>query len=241
MNKSVESALNFAVSLRDLPDAAAVVASLAAFGQQFGWGTVAIGTMPQSNNGQLPPFFYANWPDWFHEAYVAERLVEVDPIVKFASTARNAANWDEIAAAGGSENGGGRMFDVTKDYGWRNGLAVPILGRGGYRAIGSFAGVAPDNSPTEQHLLHLAVILAHDQLRDLHANGAPASLPQLTPREREVLKWLVAGKTNWEISEILVISERTVHFHVNRLRQKLAAANRAQIAAIAISRGLVAL
>lgn len=241
MNKSVESALNFAVSLRDLPDAAAVVASLAAFGQQFGWGTVAIGTMPQSNNGHLPPFFYANWPGWFQEAYVAERLVEVDPIVKFASTARNAANWAEIAAAGGSENGGGRMFDVTKDYGWRNGLAVPILGRGGYRAIGSFAGVAPDNSPTEQHLLHLAVILAHDQLRDLHANGAPASLPQLTPREREVLKWLVAGKTNWEISEILVISERTVHFHVNRLRQKLAAANRAQIAAIAISRGLVAL
>lgn len=241
MNKSVESAFDFAMRLRDLPDAAAVVASLAGFGEQFGWGTVAIGTLPQSNNGQLPAFFYANWPSWFQEAYVAERLVEVDPIVKFASTARSAANWGEIAASGGSENGGGRMFDVTRDYGWHNGLAVPILGRGGYRAIGSFAGVAPDNGPTEQRLLQLAVILAHDQLRDLHTGGDPALLHQLTHREREVLKWLVAGKTNWEISEILVISERTVHFHVNRLRHKLAAANRAQIAAIAISRGLVGL
>ena len=203
-------------------------------------GVVAIGAPAQPSPGNLPPFFYANWPGWFQQVYEAERLVENDPIVQYANSASIAADWREIRAQ--SQRQGDRLFDVVDSYGWRSGLSVPILGRGGYRAVGSLVGESPDTSPAERTLLHLAVIIAHDQLVEIHraAAGAKSSaVPSLTSRQTEVLKWLVAGKTNWEISEILMISERTVHFHVNELRRKLAAHNRAQIAAIAISRNLV--
>ncbi len=50
----------------------------------------------------------------------------------------------------------------------------------------------------------------------------------LSPREWEVLGWLKLGKTSWDISRILGITERTVNYHVNNIIQKLGAANRLQ-------------
>lgn len=49
---------------------------------------------------------------------------------------------------------------------------------------------------------------------------ACAALP-VTAREREVLAWLAAGKTDREIAEILGISARTVQKHLERLYVKL--------------------
>jgi DNA-binding CsgD family transcriptional regulator len=56
----------------------------------------------------------------------------------------------------------------------------------------------------------------------------------LTGREREVLGWVVQGKSAWEIGEILRIKKRTVDEHVQRATRKLGATNRTQAAAIAI-------
>ena len=62
---------------------------------------------------------------------------------------------------------------------------------------------------------------------------------QLTPREREVLGLLAAGKSNKEIASRLRISERTAKFHVTSIFNKLGADNRAQAVAIAASRRLI--
>lgn len=43
----------------------------------------------------------------------------------------------------------------------------------------------------------------------------------LSKREREVLNWLNRGKTSWDISMILNISERTVNYHVGNIMRKL--------------------
>lgn len=61
----------------------------------------------------------------------------------------------------------------------------------------------------------------------------------LSSREKEVLDWLKEGKTSWEISVILNISERTANFHVANIMRKLQVVNRAQAVAVAIRSGLV--
>jgi DNA-binding NarL/FixJ family response regulator len=61
----------------------------------------------------------------------------------------------------------------------------------------------------------------------------------LTYRELEVLPLLVAGRTNGEIAEALVISPRTVGVHVSRILTKLGASRRTEAADIARRRGLV--
>jgi DNA-binding CsgD family transcriptional regulator len=43
-----------------------------------------------------------------------------------------------------------------------------------------------------------------------------------------VLSWLALGKTTWEISEILNLSERGVIWRLNRALKKLNAVNRVQ-------------
>ncbi len=62
---------------------------------------------------------------------------------------------------------------------------------------------------------------------------------KLSHREKEVLKWLKKGKTSWDISVILCISERTVNFHIKNIMQKLDAVSRTHAVVKAIEMGLI--
>jgi DNA-binding CsgD family transcriptional regulator len=68
-----------------------------------------------------------------------------------------------------------------------------------------------------------------------------SNLPPLSSREKEILKWLMEGKSTWDISTILQISERTVKFHVDNTMKKLDAVNRTHAVAIALREKLVEL
>ena len=70
--------------------------------------------------------------------------------------------------------------------------------------------------------------------------AALAHAPRLSPRERDVLRLLVAGNSNKEIAAALRVTERTVKFHVTSIFNKLGAENRAQAVTIAHQRGLIA-
>jgi DNA-binding CsgD family transcriptional regulator len=60
-----------------------------------------------------------------------------------------------------------------------------------------------------------------------------AALPGLTPREREILADIVAGRTYREIARELVLSEKTISVHVSHLLHKTGAANRVELAQLA--------
>ena len=62
-------------------------------------------------------------------------------------------------------------------------------------------------------------------------DGVSTPLDHLTAREREILAYLVAGRTNNEIARSLVISEKTVSVHVTNILRKSGTSNRADAAA----------
>ena len=62
---------------------------------------------------------------------------------------------------------------------------------------------------------------------------ASAELPGLTPREREILEYVIAGRTYAEIARALVISEKTVSSHISNLLRKTGAANRLDLSRLA--------
>ena len=63
--------------------------------------------------------------------------------------------------------------------------------------------------------------------------------PRLTPRERECLAWASNGKSEWEISQILGISEHTSEKHLRNAKKKMGAITRAHAVAEAIRRGFI--
>jgi DNA-binding NarL/FixJ family response regulator len=66
-----------------------------------------------------------------------------------------------------------------------------------------------------------------------------ATFGELTEREREVLPFVVKGLTNKDIARILKFTEFTAKAHVRSLLAKLGAADRTEVVAIAVQRGLV--
>ena len=62
---------------------------------------------------------------------------------------------------------------------------------------------------------------------------------ELTEREREVLSLLVKGMSNKQIADQLNRSPFTIRHHVSQLIKRLGAANRAEVAAIAVQRRLI--
>lgn len=63
--------------------------------------------------------------------------------------------------------------------------------------------------------------------------------PGLTNRELDVLKLIVAGRSNKQIGSDLDISEATVKTHINSILSKLGVSDRTQAATHALQRGIV--
>jgi len=78
-----------------------------------------------------------------------------------------------------------------------------------------------------------------DRLLGVPQTSAPAAGPQLTDREREVLKLIMLARSNREIAAQLGIEERTVKAHVARMKRKLGADSRVELTMQAINRSLM--
>jgi DNA-binding NarL/FixJ family response regulator len=68
---------------------------------------------------------------------------------------------------------------------------------------------------------------------------APDELDQLSPREREVMRYIARGYTYREVARELVLSVKTVETHVSAVLRKLQLSNRHELARWAQARGVV--
>ena len=84
--------------------------------------------------------------------------------------------------------------------------------------------------------VHLDPVVARKLTQLMVAPGRTSSA--LTARERDVLVLVARGKSNREIADALVISERTARTHVSNVLVKLGLASRTQAALWAIREGL---
>lgn len=90
----------------------------------------------------------------------------------------------------------------------------------------------PDPAPEDALAVQLAGLMLTERLMTFApTDDGTADEVHLTPREKDVLRWVSEGKSDWEISVILSLSEATVRFHVDNARKKLRAATRAHAVA----------
>lgn len=102
----------------------------------------------------------------------------------------------------------------------------------------SFGGLQPHLAAQDvAHRLSLLVPHLHQALVLCHrfAVGSAASEPTLSGTEREILRWVAAGRTNAEIARLRGRSESTVRNQLTALFRKLGVSNRAAAVRINVS------
>ncbi|MCF4166494.1 LuxR family transcriptional regulator [Zavarzinia compransoris] len=176
-------------------------------------------------------------PEAWVEHYIANDFALVDPVFRRAATELNPFTWAN--AARGVRPAGRRVMQEARAFGLHTGLTIPIHGPKGYRAEVTFAGGQVDDDPRLIHKLRYLGLGLHDRLLALSGRGLGEEVPKLTPREHECLHWVAAGKSDWAISQILSISETTVHWHVEGAKRKFSASTRMQLVVTAIRLGLI--
>ncbi len=70
------------------------------------------------------------------------------------------------------------------------------------------------------------------------SNDLPTG-PLFSEREREILRLVAEGDTDAEIAEQLTVSVKTVHSHLDRIRNKAGVRRRAELTRMAVALGIV--
>lgn len=86
----------------------------------------------------------------------------------------------------------------------------------------------------------IADIIIEDYVHQLR-NAPQEEVPQLTPREQQVLELLASGKSSREIADALDVSVKTVGSHRRNIMQKLDLHSVAELTKFALRRGLTKL
>lgn len=134
--------------------------------------------------------------------------------------------------------------ELFGEFGFGDVLALPILDRLGNLNVVLIAGADLRVGPTSRHqMTRIATetVLRLQKLNDVWETSLELSqVPRLTERQLEIANWLVAGKSDWEIGEILRLSPKTVNYHVEKMKRAYGVRSRNQFVAAIVRDGGIA-
>jgi LuxR family quorum sensing-dependent transcriptional regulator len=232
-------ALDFVEALRRCTDAPAICDLLVAELAAFGFTYVTDWTLPGPGESPGKGVLLNTRPADYVEHYVEHNLVVRDPVMTELRHTVDPFSWSDVRSRRPLTQSLLRIMDEATDFGSREGFVVPILTRSGSIAIVSACGPEPDLTPRARAALEMICIYAHEALKRTLARADRADTAQtpLTGREREIMRWVAAGKSDDEIGDILSISAATVTKHVKNAKVKLGAYRRTYAVVRAIRSG----
>lgn len=187
-----------------------------------------------------PGVLFGNIDGFWARHYRLAGHVEADPAVRMLFETTRPFTWTEARTRFASKAGEVVMEEAREIMGTGEGLVVPIHEVDGSVLTAMFGGPELELSAESVPALHLLGYYYVLRGRELMAETGPIDVTnQLTPRQAECLKWVSQGKTDDEIGQILSLSDRTVHNHVEAAKRALGVTKRSQAALLAFRRGWI--
>jgi LuxR family quorum-sensing system transcriptional regulator SolR len=193
--------------------------------------------------------FSTHTPEWV-QIYDQRAYVEVDPRVHAVLETPLPVIWDQGTFRGKSA-ATDQFLDAAMSYGIASGVAIPVHDSRGHASMTALSSGSPIYDAARLSLVNRRlgeIVLFAQCLHEIFGAAilqrviAPLSRgASLSGRERECLTLASRGLTSDDIAGRLEISPRTVEFHFAGIRSKLAAANRQEAIAKAMSAGLITL
>ncbi|HSW08847.1 helix-turn-helix transcriptional regulator [Aquabacterium sp.] len=212
------------------------------FAQTLGFNTVSALAVIDHGIGRSEFVYVDNTPAAFTQVSTDTAKMRRDPVMQHCRRQSIPIIWDQNTY---TSQGVGELWEEQAQFGYCTGVALALhLPEGRHFAF----GVERDKPLPSDRVeltrlvadLQLFAVMAQDAaLRVLAPSLPELDRPALTPRELEVLRWTMDGKTAWEVGMILGISERTAVLHVNNAMHKLGCANKHQAVLKALRLGLI--
>lgn len=212
---------------------------------QFGFDRFLYGArMPTSF--VKPYFIFVNgYPREWRERYTARGYMSIDPTVTHCASHLTPICWDQVGPQKDRNSQVREFMGEAQEFGLNSGVSFPIHSAQGEFAMLNLASsedCARTKSSITAAMPHVSMFSAHlhEAVRRVFQHQVlPLTRVHLTDREKQCLLWAAEGKTTWETSHILGVSERTVIFHLQNAADKLKVVRRQQAVARAISLGLI--
>ena len=206
----------------------------------FGYHYVASGRLGRS--GASETFHFANWAPGWLEFYLARGFLRIDPVPLWALACGRPIGATELRALIPRGHPSHKVFDAGRRYGIGGGYIVPQRAADNQVGAVAFVGARDPSGAEERFALRALAGTVFDRAEALNGRALPPHIPlpppELTKREQECLRHLVAGRSTSSVAKAMAVSEATVRFHAANLRSKTGAANRAELTALAVSLGL---
>ncbi len=193
-------------------------------------------------NSELVVAYNANvsFPREWLEVYAEKGYLSGDVTVIENFKTYKVQHWDLTRLKLYNQNEGliALCLDCDMNSCYSHGSRLSVTGKNG--SMFCFTGANIELNKRTEAILEFITPHLHLALSHLYSNKQLEwNKGAVSQREKEVLDWLKQGKSSWDISVILGISERTVNYHVYNIMQKLGATNRPQAVAVATRLGLI--
>lgn len=212
----------------------------------MGFSQLLFAVVPSRQNSLETAFLRSNYSEHWRRAYDAQKMLHHDPTVTHCVIHTTPLIWAPSIFRTTLQK---QVYEEACSFGIRSGVTLPMHGPRGELGILCFVDDAHPGRAFQRELSHRLPALA--LIRDYALESSrrffapdqpqPESVPSLTRRELECLKWIMVGKTSWETGQILRCSEAAVNFHLNNVRQKFGVSSRSQAVVKAIRLGLLIL
>lgn len=183
---------------------------------------------------------YSSYPEEWLKRYLDRNYFAVDPVVTAAKRSMQPFAWSgpEMSRLSPEQ---AEVLDEAKAFGRVSGFSIPI--RAGFGSIGMLT-LASDRRTEDAGVrdpIQVSVAVAFLHLNLARCDGVELNAAEITlsPRERACLGWAAIGKTKADTARVLGITEKTVRFYLEQVREKLGAANIAHAVRIATVRQLI--
>jgi LuxR family quorum sensing-dependent transcriptional regulator len=226
-------ALDFVDAIEASETTASVISQFERMIGNLGFHAYIMAGIPTSGQSLRQLTIANGWPaEWF-ELYNRENLSAVDPVPRHCFNTLNPFEWKDAPYDRERDQPAHRVMTRARDFRFNEGFCIPIHYDDATGAI-SIAGERPYLDPETKSALHLMSVFTHGRLRTLSRSSPVASRRRLSDIEAEVLRWAARGKTAWETSQILHISERNVRWHLEEAQRKLMTKNKTATVAMAL-------
>lgn len=235
-------ALDFVERLQSMSEFDDISRELLSELEWFGFTYLTTWSMPGPGESPLDGVLLNNRPADYVDHYVEKNHILYDPVISELRKNTDAFSWGDVRKTRNLSKSEIRIMDEARDFDVREGFIVPIMSASGSIALVSPCGRDPNLTPRARSALEIIGIYGYQALRRalVRRERAQTRTP-LTPREREIMHWVAAGKTDDEIADILSISTTTVTSHVENAKLKLDAFKRTYAIVQAIRFGEISL